>query len=57
MAANLNQFEDKMKKSLSVLEADLASIRAGRANPAILDNTLLCASIFSASALYATLDK
>ena len=37
MAANLNQFEEKMKKSLSVLESDLASIRAGRANPAILD--------------------
>jgi len=37
MAANLNQYEDKMKKSLSVLESDLASVRAGRANPAILD--------------------
>lgn len=37
MAANLNQFETKMTKSLSVLEADLASIRAGRANPAILE--------------------
>lgn len=30
-------FETKMKKSISVLEADLAAIRAGRANPAILD--------------------
>lgn len=30
-------FESKMKKSISVFEADLASIRAGRANPAILD--------------------
>ena len=37
MAANLSQFETKMEKSLSVLEADLASIRAGRANPAILE--------------------
>lgn len=27
----------KMKKTISVLESDLASIRAGRANPAILD--------------------
>ena len=30
-------FETKMKKSISVFEADLAGIRAGRANPAILD--------------------
>jgi len=37
MAANLNQFEEKMKKSLAVLDKELASIRAGRANPAILD--------------------
>lgn len=37
MAANLNQYEEKMGKSLSVLESDFASIRAGRANPAILD--------------------
>ncbi len=29
--------EEKMKKTISHLEADLASIRAGRANPAILD--------------------
>ena len=31
MAANLNQFEEKMKKSLAVLEKEFASIRAGRA--------------------------
>ena len=37
MAANLGQFEEKMKKSLAVLEKEFASIRAGRANPAILD--------------------
>lgn len=30
-------FENKMQKSISVFEADLAAIRAGRANPAILD--------------------
>lgn len=30
-------YESKMSKSISVFEADLASIRAGRANPAILD--------------------
>ena len=37
MAANINDFESKMKKSISVLNSDLSSIRAGRANPAILD--------------------
>jgi len=37
MAANLDTFEAKMKKTISVLNEDLASIRAGRANPAILD--------------------
>ena len=37
MAANINDFETKMKKSISVLNSDLASVRAGRANPAILD--------------------
>ena len=29
--------ENKMKKAIDVLEADFAAIRAGRANPAILD--------------------
>ena len=29
--------EDKMKKTVSVLQADLATIRAGRANPALLE--------------------
>ncbi len=37
MATNINDFETKMKKTISVLNSDLASIRAGRANPAILD--------------------
>ena len=37
MAANINDFEAKKKKSISVLNSDLASIRAGRANPSILD--------------------
>ncbi|MBE7030915.1 MAG: ribosome recycling factor [Ruminococcaceae bacterium] len=35
--ARYEQFETKMKKSVSVMEADLAAVRAGRANPAILD--------------------
>ena len=29
--------ENKMNKAISVLQADLAAIRAGRANPAVLD--------------------
>ena len=32
-----NQIEEKMEKTLSVLEQNLAEIRAGRANPAILN--------------------
>lgn len=31
------EIEDKMKKTISVLKEDFAGIRAGRANPAILD--------------------
>lgn len=30
-------FDEKMQKSLSYLKADLAAVRAGRANPAVLD--------------------
>ena len=37
MDARLQQYEDKMKKALDFLEADYASIRAGRANPHVLD--------------------
>ena len=33
----IQKYEDKMKKTLSGFEADLATIRAGRANPHILD--------------------
>ena len=32
-----NKYEEKMKKSISVFEENLAEIRAGRANPAILN--------------------
>ena len=35
--AYLKLYEDKMGKSISVLEEDLATLRAGRANPAILN--------------------
>lgn len=37
MKLNNKEYEDKMKKSVSVYEQELASIRAGRANPAVLD--------------------
>lgn len=37
MQEKLNQFEEKMNKSLAALESDLVSIRAGRANPHVLD--------------------
>lgn len=35
--SEIKVFEDKMVKSLDALEADFATIRAGRANPHILD--------------------
>lgn len=37
MDARLQQYEDKMKKAIEFLEADYGSIRAGRANPHVLD--------------------
>lgn len=35
--ADLKIYQEKMGKSISVLEADLATLRAGRANPAVLN--------------------
>ena len=35
--ANYTEFEDKMKKTLASLGNDFAGLRAGRANPAVLD--------------------
>lgn len=37
MKADLKPYETKMKKTLDVLAKDLAAIRAGRANPHVLD--------------------
>ena len=34
-------FEEKMQKSVHALEKELATIRAGRANPAVLDKVLV----------------
>lgn len=33
----INDFEDKMKKSINSLSSAFAAVRAGRANPAVLD--------------------
>ena len=37
MDARLQQYENKMQKALEYLESDFAGIRAGRANPHVLD--------------------
>lgn len=37
MSEKLNSIDEKMKKTINVLKEDLAGIRAGRANPSILD--------------------
>lgn len=37
MPQNIKDFEDKMKKSVLSLENELSTIRAGRANPRVLD--------------------
>ncbi|MEM1483865.1 ribosome recycling factor [Oscillospiraceae bacterium PP1C4] len=34
-------YNEKMEKTVSVLEADYAAIRAGRANPAVLDKVMV----------------
>jgi ribosome recycling factor len=37
MDARLQMYDDKMKKTVELLEAEYATIRAGRANPHVLD--------------------
>lgn len=37
MDERIQKYEDKMKKTLASLESELAAVRAGRANPHILD--------------------
>ena len=37
MDARLTQYDEKMSKSVDALASEFASIRAGRANPQILD--------------------
>jgi ribosome recycling factor len=41
MDERLNQYEDKMNKSLDNLLSEFSSIRAGRANPHILDKLMV----------------
>ena len=41
MGIELNQFEDKMKKSIDALANDYTTIRAGRANPHVLDKIMV----------------
>ena len=37
MSSNTKAFEEKMKSSVEHLDRELAAVRAGRANPAVLD--------------------
>lgn len=37
----LNNAKEKMEKTMKVLESDFAAIRAGRANPAVLDRIMV----------------
>lgn len=41
MNPELKVYEDKMNKTISVLKEEMASIRAGRANPAVLDKLVV----------------
>jgi len=41
MNARLNVYEDKMKKTLHNLDGELGAIRAGRANPKVLDKIVV----------------
>ena len=45
MKEQIKKAEEKMKKTLSVLSADFAAVRAGRANPAVLDNIQQMAAV------------
>ena len=38
----IKKFEDKMQKSIESLEREYNSIRAGRANPHVLDKIKVC---------------
>ena len=41
MSTELKPYEEKMNKTINVMTSEFASIRAGRANPAVLDKVLV----------------
>lgn len=41
MSSNTKVFEDKMKSAVDYLSRELAAVRAGRANPAVLDKVFV----------------
>ena len=41
MKLDTTMYEDKMKKTISALESEFKTIRAGRANPALLDKIMI----------------
>ena len=41
MSSSKEEYKDKMSKTLSVLKQDLNTVRAGRANPALLDRIMV----------------
>ena len=41
MSSNTKAFEEKMKSSVEHLDRELAAVRAGRANPAVLDKVVV----------------
>lgn len=41
MKDTMNRLKEKMQKTVNVLEGDLAAVRAGRANPAVLDKVFV----------------
>lgn len=41
MKEMMNKLKEKMQKTINVLESDLAAVRAGRANPAVLDRVMV----------------
>ena len=48
--ADIKEFEEKMNKTIDTLLEDYATIRAGRANPHILDKSRLLGNTYTASA-------
>ena len=45
MSSNTKAFEEKMKSSVEHLDRELAAVRAGRANPAVLDKVSVATTV------------